>query len=121
MWISVIAPSASLIRSTGRVLPRAGSTSSRESPRIAPQARADNGGKVPDDELDGVWKALSDSTRRSILDLSRQCTRATNHRGDDFPHVSRYGVMRHIDVRREGRLIQPPEDRRRRNTSLNRV
>src|SRR5947209_1019962 len=119
MWISVIAPLASLIRSTGKVLPRVGSTSSRESPRIAPWARADNGGKVPDDELDGVWKALSDSTRRSILDLLRQGPRTTTQIVEAFPHLSRFGVMKHIDVLREAGLIHTREERRQRINSLN--
>jgi hypothetical protein len=34
--------------------------------------RTESGANVLGDELDTVWKALSDSTRRSILDLLRQ-------------------------------------------------
>jgi len=74
---------------------------------------------VPDDELDGVWKALSDSTRRSILDLLRQGPRTTTQIVDAFPHLSRFGVIKHIDVLREAGLIQTREDRRQRINSLN--
>jgi DNA-binding transcriptional ArsR family regulator len=74
---------------------------------------------VPEDELDGVWKALSDSTRRSILDLLRQGPRTTTHIVEAFPHLSRFGVMKHIEVLREANLIHTREERRLRINSLN--
>jgi DNA-binding transcriptional ArsR family regulator len=74
---------------------------------------------VPDDELDRVWKALSDSTRRSILDLLRQGPRTTTQIVEAFPHLSRFGVMKHIDVLREADLIHTREERRQRINSLN--
>jgi DNA-binding transcriptional ArsR family regulator len=74
---------------------------------------------VPGDELDGVWKALSDSTRRSILDLLRQGPRTTTQIVEGFPHLSRFGVMKHIDVLRQAGLIHTREERRQRINSLN--
>lgn len=74
---------------------------------------------MPDDELDGVWKALSDSTRRSILDLLRQGPRTTTQLVEAFPHLSRFGVMKHIEVLREAGLIHTREERRQRINSLN--
>jgi DNA-binding transcriptional ArsR family regulator len=74
---------------------------------------------MPADDLDGVWKALSDSTRRSILDLLRQGHRTTTEIVEAFPHLSRFGVMKHIDVLREAGLIHTREERRRRINSLN--
>ncbi len=74
---------------------------------------------MPDDELDGVWKALSDSTRRSILDLLRQGPCTTTRIVEAFPHLSRFGVMKHIEVLREAGLIQTREERRQRINSLN--
>ena len=74
---------------------------------------------MPDDELDGVWKALSDSTRRSILDLLRQGPQTTTQIVEAFPHLSRFGVMKHIDVLREAGLIQTREEGRQRINSLN--
>ena len=73
---------------------------------------------MPDD-LDGVWKALSDNTRRSILDLLRQGPRTTTEIVEAFPHLSRFGVMKHIDVLREAGLVHTREDRRQRINSLN--
>jgi DNA-binding transcriptional ArsR family regulator len=74
---------------------------------------------MPGDELDGVWKALSDSTRRSILDLLRQGPRTTTQIVEAFPHLSRFGVMKHMDVLREAGLIHTREERRQRINSLN--
>ena len=74
---------------------------------------------MPDDDLDGVWKALSDNTRRSILDLLRQGPRTTTEIVEAFPHLSRFGVMKHIDVLRAAGLIHTREERRQRINSLN--
>jgi len=74
---------------------------------------------VPSDELDVVWKALSDSTRRSILDLLRQGPRTTTEIVEAFPHLSRFGVMKHIEVLREANLVHTREEKRQRINSLN--
>jgi DNA-binding transcriptional ArsR family regulator len=81
--------------------------------------RGGSGADVPDDELDGVWKALSDRTRRSILDLLRQGPRTTTKIVEAFPHLSRFGVMKHIEVLRDAGLIHTREERRQRINSLN--
>jgi len=51
-------------------------------------------------DLDGVWKALSDPTRRAILDLLRRGPRTTTAIVEAFPRLTRFGVMKHIDVLR---------------------
>jgi len=71
------------------------------------------------DDLDGVWKALSDGTRRSILDLLRQGPRTTTEIVEAFPHLTRFGVMKHIDVLREAGLVETREEGRQRINSLN--
>jgi len=71
------------------------------------------------DELNGVWKALADSTRRAILDLLRQGSRTTTEIVEAFPHLTRFGVMKHIDVLREAGLILTREEGRQRVNSLN--
>ena len=81
--------------------------------------RIESGANVPDDELDDVWKALSDKTRRSILELLRQGPRTTTGIVEAFPQLSRFGVMKHIDVLREADLIHTREERRHRINSLN--
>ena len=86
---------------------------------IAQSAPEGSGASVPGDDLDGVWKALSDSTRRSILDLLRQGPRTTTQIVEAIPHLSRFGVMKHIDVLREAGLIQTREESRQRINSLN--
>ena len=70
-------------------------------------------------DLDEVWKALSDGTRRSILDLLRLGPRTTTQIVEAFPHLSRFGVMKHIDVLREAGLIHTRDERRQRINSLN--
>src|SRR5262245_6141180 len=71
------------------------------------------------DELDAVWKALADPTRRAILDLLRQGPLTTTEIVAAFPHLSRFGVMKHIDALREANLIQTREEGRQRVNSLN--
>ena len=119
MWISATAPLASLTLDTGRMSAPAGSTSWMEWSRIAQRAPTDSGNKVPGDELDGVWKALSDSTRRSILDLLRLGPRTTTEIVEAFPHLSRFGVMKHMEVLRDAGLIHTREESRQRINSLN--
>jgi len=71
------------------------------------------------DKLDPVWKALSDPTRRAILDLLRQKPRMTTEIVETFPHLSRFGVMKHLDVLREAQLVDTRESGRQRLNSLN--
>jgi DNA-binding transcriptional ArsR family regulator len=74
---------------------------------------------VKKDDLDPVWKALSDPTRRAILDLLRQGPRTTTEIVEAYPHLTRFGVMKHIDVLREAGLIETREEGRQRVNSLN--
>ncbi len=73
----------------------------------------------PADELDPVWKALSDTTRRAILDFLRDRPRTTTEIVESFPHLSRFGVMKHLDVLRQAHLVQTREEGRKRVNSLN--
>jgi DNA-binding transcriptional ArsR family regulator len=71
------------------------------------------------DKLDPVWKALSDPTRRAILDRLRDGPRTTTELVDAFPRLTRFGVMKHLDVLREAGLVQTRESGRQRINSLN--
>ncbi|WP_321476284.1 helix-turn-helix domain-containing protein [uncultured Paludibaculum sp.] len=71
------------------------------------------------DDLDLVWKALSDPTRRAILDLLRQGPRTTTEIVDAFPRLTRFGVMKHIEVLRGAELIETRDEGRQRVNSLN--
>jgi len=76
-------------------------------------------GKDAGDGLDHVWKALSDPTRREILDLLRDGPRQTTEIVAKFPQLSRFGVMKHLDVLREVGLVETRSEGRRRINSLN--
>jgi len=66
-------------------------------------------------ELDPIWKALADPTRRAILDLLREKPRTTGDLTSAFePRLSRFAVIKHIGVlegagllvtSREGRYV----------------
>ena len=71
------------------------------------------------DQLDPVWKALSDPTRRAILDFLRDRTRTTTAVVESFPHLSRFGVMKHLEVLRQAQLVKTREAGRQRINSLN--
>ena len=73
---------------------------------------------MPDD-LDPVWKALSDPTRRTILDLLRSGPRTTTEIVESFPDMTRHAVMKHIDALRTVGLVITREEGRRRINSLN--
>jgi DNA-binding transcriptional ArsR family regulator len=73
------------------------------------------------DDLDLIWKALSDPTRRAILDLLFHGPRKTTEIVDAFPHLTRFGVMKHMDVLRGANLLLTREEGRHRVNSLNAV
>ncbi|MCU1311472.1 MAG: transcriptional regulator, ArsR family [Candidatus Angelobacter sp.] len=73
------------------------------------------------DKLDPVWKALSDPTRRAMLDILRDGPRTTTEVVDAFPRLSRFGVMKHLEVLRKAGLVQTRESGRQRVNSLNAV
>ena len=72
-----------------------------------------------DDSLDAIWKALADPTRRAILDELRLGPRTTTDLVDLFPDLSRFAVMKHMDVLREAGLILTKAEGRKRINSLN--
>jgi len=68
---------------------------------------------------EAVWKALADPTRRGILDLLRDGPRTTSAIVKAFPHLSRFGVMKHLDVLRAADLVATREEGRLRVNTLN--
>ena len=71
------------------------------------------------DDLDPVWRALADPTRRAILDLLRRRSRTTQEIAERIPELSRFGVMKHLAVLREAGLVQTREQGRSVVNSLN--
>jgi DNA-binding transcriptional ArsR family regulator len=72
-----------------------------------------------EESLDQVWKALSDPTRRTILDVLRDRPRTTTEIVERFSRLSRFGVMKHLEVLRQARLVSTRESGRQRVNSLN--
>ena len=77
--------------------------------------------KILANDNDIVWKALSDPTRRKILDLLRDGPKGTTEIVDNFPDMTRHAVMKHIDVLRTAGLINTKAEGRTRENSLNPV
>ncbi len=71
-------------------------------------------------EQDLLWRALSDPTRRRILDLLREGPRSTGELCEAFD-TSRYAVMKHLGVLVEARLVTVRREGRVRWNHLNAV
>ncbi len=52
-----------------------------------------------------VWKALSDKTRRAILDLLREKEKTTGDICMHFKKLTRYGIMKHLNILQKADLI----------------
>jgi DNA-binding transcriptional ArsR family regulator len=72
--------------------------------------RARSAGSGTKADLDPIWKALSDPTRRAILDLLKGGPRTTTEIVGRVPGLSRFGVMKHLAVLREANLVRARED-----------
>jgi DNA-binding transcriptional ArsR family regulator len=68
-----------------------------------------------DEQLDRIFRALSDATRRAIyLDLGREPGLTTADLAKRHPRITRWAVMKHLQVLRDAGLIQTlPQGRRR--------
>jgi DNA-binding transcriptional ArsR family regulator len=62
-------------------------------------------GKVDDDAFDHVFRALSHSTRRRILDLLRDHPRTTGELCASFPEQDRCTTMQHLGVLERAGLV----------------
>lgn len=71
------------------------------------------------EDLDQVWKALSDPTRRSILDSLRSGPCTTTEIVALHPGLTRFGVMKHLAVLRDAGLVVDRWEGRSRINSLN--
>ena len=52
-----------------------------------------------------IWKALSDPTRRSIMDLLRESPKTTGALSEAFGHMSRFAIMKHLGILEKATLI----------------
>ncbi len=76
-----------------------------------------------DEQLDRIIRALADTTRRRLLrQLAATPGLSTADLGALVPGMSRWGVMKHLDVLREADLVQTlPDGRRRRHYAETRM
>ena len=72
-------------------------------------------------ELDGVFRAIADPKRRRLLDLLKDGPRTTGELVDAFPEVTRYAVMKHLNVLQSADLIIVRYDGSLRYNTLNPV
>lgn len=77
----------------------------------------DKPGTSADSET-AVWKALSDPTRRRILDLLRNGPRTTGSLAGEF-ETSRYAVMKHLEVLTKAGLVVVTRRGRERHNHIN--
>jgi DNA-binding transcriptional ArsR family regulator len=84
----------------------------------SPTARATRPRSNP---LDPVFKALADATRRDLLDILRARPRTTSELVERFPELSRFAVMKHLQVLRDANLVISRHEGRRTTNSLNAV
>ena len=77
--------------------------------------------KKASNEDDLVWRAVSDATRRSILDQLAERPLTTGELVERFPDLSRTNVMKHLDVLVEARLVLIRREGRTRWNYLNPV
>jgi len=73
------------------------------------------------EDLEPVWKALSNATRRRILDLLSEQPRTTGALAAAFPELSRFAVMQHLRVLEEADLVVPRRSGRERYNYINAV
>lgn len=74
-----------------------------------------------DNPLDEVWKALSDPTRRAILDKLRDGPKVTGELVTAFPEMTRFGVMKHLKLLEDAGLVITRKQGRKRWNHLNAV
>lgn len=73
------------------------------------------------DDLGGAWKALSDPTRRGILDLLRGGSANTGTICETFPDLGRHAVIRHVKVLESAGFVRVEASGRERINHLNTV
>jgi len=88
--------------------------------KVRPAAEPDSPLKSSKD-LDVIWKALADETRRSILDCLRDGPKTTTEIVERFPELTRFGIMKHLQVLRDASLVLTHEEGRTCVNSLNAV
>ncbi len=71
------------------------------------------------DPLDSVWRALSDPTRRGLMDQLRGGPMTTTQLVESFSDMTRFGVMKHMGILEEARPVVSEKEGRTRWYYLN--
>lgn len=73
------------------------------------------------DIQDAIWKALSNTDRRAMLDLLSEGPLTTGDIADRFPRLTRFAIMQHLRVLTDADLVTVRRDGRKRYNYLNPV
>jgi DNA-binding transcriptional ArsR family regulator len=73
------------------------------------------------EDLDAVWRALGNATRRAMLDALRDGPLTTGALAESFPELSRFAVMQHLRVLAAADLVVTRREGRHRYNYLNPV
>lgn len=73
------------------------------------------------EDLDEVWRALSNPIRREMLDHLRDGPLITGEVAERFPELSRFAVMQHLKVLADADLVVARREGRKRFNHLNPV
>lgn len=78
-------------------------------------------GTIGADQMDRVFKALADPTRRALLDTLRTGPKTTGELAVSVGGMTRYGVMKHLGVLEESGLVTTRKEGRKKWNHLNAV
>ena len=70
-------------------------------------------------QMDSVFKSLSDPTRRALMDLLKDGPKSTTQLVSAFPAMTRFGVMKHLGVLEAASLVVSKKEGRTRWYHLN--
>lgn len=74
-----------------------------------------------EDKLSLVFKAIGNPIRRMILDLLKESPKTTGELNDYFPNITRYAIMKHLNILVEGNLVVVRREGKYRRNYLNAV
>lgn len=74
-----------------------------------------------EEELSSLFKALGHPIRRDILDILKQSPKTTGELNERFPEVTRYTIMKHLNLLEEGNLVLVKREGKYRKNYLNAV
>jgi DNA-binding transcriptional ArsR family regulator len=74
-----------------------------------------------EEQLSTVFKALGHPIRRQILDILKVAPKTTGELNEHFPEVTRYAIMKHLNILEEGNLIIVRREGKYRRNFLNAV